>query len=288
MNKIKVDHWPVEEGRYKVGNPESPVAICTEATVEGIEVDLKKVAIIGKCVTENVGIEKVVKNIISNPNIRFLILCGKRSRGHDVAQTIISLREKGVDRQMRIIGATGSIPIVRHLTKDEIGRFRDQIMPVDMQEIVESTKINFKVEQCLKQDPGVFTGKPFKIKKLEGVSMIKCVKAEPQPEDKFIADPDGSFQISLDPKEGQIICQHFNKDLELDYQVTGKEAIAICDTVIRLELIGKYPGSLLHASYLGRELQKAEIALVSGFEYKQDQPLKIESEGKPKEDEFGW
>ncbi|TSC53150.1 MAG: tetrahydromethanopterin S-methyltransferase subunit A, partial [Microgenomates group bacterium LiPW_16] len=110
--KVKVSHWPVEEGRYKIGNPQSPVAVCTEATVEGINVALGKVAIIGKCVTENIGIEKVVKNIVSNPNIRFLILCGKKSAGHDVGQTLISLKENGVDRQMRVIGSTGSIPVV--------------------------------------------------------------------------------------------------------------------------------------------------------------------------------
>jgi tetrahydromethanopterin S-methyltransferase subunit A len=292
MNKIKITNWPVEDGRYKVGNPESPVAVCTEATVEGIEVNLAKVAIIGKCVTENIGIEKVVKNIVSNPNIRFLILCGKKSSGHDVGQTFISLKKNGVDRQMKVIGSSGSIPVVKHLTIDEIRRFQQQIMDVDMQGIMESSKINFKVEQCLKNDPGAFSGRPIKIGKLKEGEMIKCVKAIRTK--KFVPDPTGSFQIAVDHKERLIICQHFNKNLELDVQINGKDGKSICDTIIRMNLIGKFSGSLSHMANLGRELAKAEIALKSGLEYKQDEPLEIRyaelgiSKSDKKEDEFGW
>ena len=288
--KVKVSHWPVEDGRYKVGNPQSSIAVCTEATVEGIEVDLKKVAIIGKCVTENIGIEKVVKNIVSNPNIRFLILCGKQSRGHDVGQTLISLRDHGLNKDRRVIGSTGSIPVMKNLKSDEVQRFRKQILPIDLQGITDQNKINFKIEQLLRQDPGAFTGKPMKIKKLKQAKVIKCLRAKPN--EKFISDPLGSFQISLDQKEKLIICQHYDHDLELDVQVTGQDAIAICDTVCRLNLIGKFSENNVHAAYLGRELEKAEIALENGLEYKQDIPLEIRKKelggSDKKEDEFGW
>lgn len=283
--KVKVSHWPVEDGRYKVGNPQSPIAVCTEATVEGIFVNLAKVAIIGKCVTENIGIEKVVKNVVSNPNIRFLILCGKKSHGHDVGQTLISLQRNGVDRQMKVIGANGSIPVIKHLVNDEVRRFRDQILPIDLQGVIDNGKISFKIEQCLRQDPGAFTGQPMKIKKLKERSLIKCVQATPAT--KIILDPTGSFQISLDPKEKLIICQHYNKDFELDVQINGKDAKSICDTIIKMGLIGNFSGGLAHMANLGRELQKAEIALKEGLEYKQDEPLEIGKLDK-KEDEFGW
>lgn len=287
MNKVKISHWPVEDGRYKVGNVQSPVAVCTEATVEGINVDLKKVAIIGKCVTENIGIEKVVKNLVSNPNIRFLILCGKKSHGHDVGQTFISLQKKGVDQKMKVVGSTGSIPVVKHLTRDEIHRFRDQISPVDLQGIVDNNRIGFKIAQCLKEDPGAFTGKPMKIKKLKAGEMTRCVRAVGNAGKNFVADPSGSFQISLDREENLIICQHFNKNLELDVQINGKDALSICDTIIRMGLISKFSASLSHMANLGRELEKAEIALKSGLEYKQDQPLEITVNQK-RDDEFGW
>ena len=41
-----------------------------------------KVAIYGPLKTENIGIEKIVANVISNPHIRYLIVCGDEIRGH--------------------------------------------------------------------------------------------------------------------------------------------------------------------------------------------------------------
>ena len=73
--KSPADGWPVISGDYIVGDPESPVAVTTLAS--HIEAELSGAAIAGPCKTENLGIEKVVANIISNPNIRFLIF-GKR------------------------------------------------------------------------------------------------------------------------------------------------------------------------------------------------------------------
>lgn len=293
MSKVMVKNWPVEDGRYKVGNPQSPVAVCTEATVEGINVDLKKVAIIGKCVTENIGIEKVVKNIVSNPNIRFLILCGKKSAGHNVGQTLMTLQKNGVNHQMKVIGSTGSIPLVRHLKLDEVYRFRDQILPVDLQGETDGSRISSKIEQCLKQDPGPFTGKPMKIKKLKEGKLIKCVQAVANK--KVVLDPAGSFQISLDKKEKLIILRHQNKKLELNTQINGTDAKSICDTLIKMGLIGKFSDSLGHAAYLGRELAKAEICLKNGWEYVQDGSLnhitcnmEQGTYNKPKDDEFGW
>ncbi|MFH0864511.1 MAG: hypothetical protein V1858_05500 [Candidatus Gottesmanbacteria bacterium] len=291
MLKTKVTHWPVEDGRYKVGNPSCPVAICTEATVEGINIDLNKIAIIGKCVTENIGIEKVVKNIVSNPNIRFLILCGKKSHGHDVGQTIISLNKNGIDNKMKVIGSTGSIPVVKHLTAEEINCFRKQILTIDLQGETSENKISFKVEECLKQDPGAFTGKPMKINKLKEGNLIKCVDAVVS--GKFISDPTGSFQISIDKKEKLIICRHHNKNLELDIQINGKDSKSICETLIRMGLVGNFKDSLGHASYLGRELMKAEIALENEIAYTQDKSLEIKNselriKNDKKDDEFGW
>jgi tetrahydromethanopterin S-methyltransferase subunit A len=64
--KAPADGWPVISGDYIVGDPESPVAVTTLAS--HIEAELSGAAIAGPCKTENLGIEKVVANIISNPN----------------------------------------------------------------------------------------------------------------------------------------------------------------------------------------------------------------------------
>ena len=93
--KSPADGWPVISGDYVVGDPESPVAVTTLAS--HIEADLTGAAIAGPCKTENLGIEKVVANIISNPNIRFLILAGAEVQGHITGQSFKALHENGAD-----------------------------------------------------------------------------------------------------------------------------------------------------------------------------------------------
>ena len=58
---------------------------------------------------------------------------------------------------------------------------------------------------------------------------------------------------------------------ELNKIIKGTSAKAICDTIIRENLISKFD----HAAYLGRELQKAEIALINGLEYEQCEPIQL-------------
>ncbi|MEM2058412.1 MAG: hypothetical protein QXO76_09205, partial [Thermoproteota archaeon] len=65
--KVEPAHgWPIATGDYVLGDPKGCVAICTLAS-EGIYSALAKiqgVAIAGPCKTENIGLEKIVVNII--------------------------------------------------------------------------------------------------------------------------------------------------------------------------------------------------------------------------------
>ena len=65
--------WPVEKGSFFIGNEKATVAIDTLSNTklpgQLIESLKDKIAIAGYCETENIGVEKVVKNIISNPNM---------------------------------------------------------------------------------------------------------------------------------------------------------------------------------------------------------------------------
>ena len=129
--KAPADGWPVISGDYIVGDPESPVAVTTLAS--HIEAELSGAAIAGPCKTENLGIEKVVANIISNPNIRFLILAGAEVQGHITGQSFQALHENGADPdKKKIIGATGAIPFVENVPLDGIERFQQQLEVVDL------------------------------------------------------------------------------------------------------------------------------------------------------------
>lgn len=77
----------------------------------------------------------------------------------------------------------------------------------------------------------------------------------------FIADPAGSFRIGL--YRDEIVAIHDR------IVIKGRTAREILDTAIDLNLVSK----LDHAAYLGRELEKAEIALRLGRSYTQDEEL---------------
>ncbi|MGZ4902176.1 MAG: dihydropteroate synthase-like protein [Halobacteriota archaeon] len=72
-------------------------------------------------------------------------------------------------------------------------------------------------------------------------------------------DPAGNFVIGI--SEGSIFARH-----DSGTTVCGKSAKSILDAIFELELVS----ILSHASYLGSELKKAEIALKLGRSYAQD------------------
>jgi tetrahydromethanopterin S-methyltransferase subunit A len=127
------ESWPVAVGRYYVGRRDRPVAISTLGSVELMEQigRREEFAIIGKTFTENIGIEKVVQNIVSNPAIRFLLVCGPESQ-HKVGQSLIALKQAGVDSDGRIVGSLGKIPILKNLRREQIRRFQEQVEILDL------------------------------------------------------------------------------------------------------------------------------------------------------------
>ena len=155
--KSPAEGWPVINGDYEVGDPESPVAATTLAShIEQIAVDAGA-AISGPCKTENLGIEKMLANLISNPNIRFLILTGSEVQGHITGQSIEALHENGVDPEKRkIVGATGAIPFIENIPDEGIERFQQQMEIVSIIDVEDAATIQSKVKECIDKDPGAF------------------------------------------------------------------------------------------------------------------------------------
>ena len=126
-NRSFEDPWPPVRGDYQVGSPDAGVAVVTLAS----PLFLQGAALFGQCKTENLGIEKIVANVISNCNIRFLILCGVESKGHLPGNTILALHKNGIDEQGRIIGSHGAIPFIQNLPPGAIRRFQQQVELID-------------------------------------------------------------------------------------------------------------------------------------------------------------
>jgi dihydropteroate synthase-like protein len=83
---------------------------------------------------------------------------------------------------------------------------------------------------------------------------------------KFKHDPAGSFKIMVE--DGQITAVHYLK-MKPQIVVKGKTAKAVYDEILKRGLISR----MEHASYLGSELERAEIASKVGKSYIQDFPL---------------
>lgn len=152
--KPTAEGWPQIVGDYTVGDEESAVAVVTLGSHMGNEPIEAGASISGSLHTENLGIEKVIGNVVSNPNIRFLVVCGAEVQGHITGQTIKALHENGVNAKKRIVGAEGAIPYLENVTEDAVQRFRNQIEIVDLVDTENAAAIQSKIEGCLIHDAG--------------------------------------------------------------------------------------------------------------------------------------
>jgi tetrahydromethanopterin S-methyltransferase subunit A len=141
--------WPPVPGDFEVHDPSHSVAICTLG--KKIEIPGEN-AIVGSCKTENIGIERVIINVISNPNIRYLILAGPEVPGHLTGRTLRALFHNGVDSgTRRIINAEGAIPYIENVPLEGVDRFREQIELVDMINVLDSELIQEKARLLAEQ-----------------------------------------------------------------------------------------------------------------------------------------
>lgn len=152
--------WPILKGEYEVGDVKGCVAVITCGShLPGKPVLDAGAAVTGSCKTENLGIEKVVAHIISNPNIRFLLVTGAEVKGHITGQAMLSLHKSGV-KENRIVGAIGAIPYVENLNEEAVARFQAQIETVDLLNTEDMGAITAKVRELVAKDPGAFDADP--------------------------------------------------------------------------------------------------------------------------------
>lgn len=147
--------WPPISGDFEVGDPSHCVAICTLGKKLLVDTEY---AIIGTCKTENIGIERVITNVISNPSIRYLILAGPEIPGHLTGRSMRSLYQHGVDPETRKIkDAEGAIPYIENIPLEGIEQFREQVELIDMINTNDSSIIASKAKELSTTNPGVYS-----------------------------------------------------------------------------------------------------------------------------------
>jgi tetrahydromethanopterin S-methyltransferase subunit A len=268
--EIDEEVWPPVPGEYYAfcDGPGCPVAVSTLGSVELAEGLARnrprELCIVGKTETENIGVEKVVKNTITNPTIRFLLLVGRDPEGHRSGGTLLALWENGVDDGMRVIGSPGRRPILRNVTRGEVEAFRRQVLVVNLMGCEDIAVIVEKIKELSQSlNTSHSYSKHFRTNSVE-VSTVPVVRAK-EPE-KVEMDKAGYFVIIPHPKKKVITVEHYSYDNRLLRIIEGEDARSIYHTIIE----NGWVTQLSHAAYLGKELAKAELSLKLGLKYAQD------------------
>lgn len=159
--------YPPEEGCYLRGNDYSPVAVVVilrwmrEETPPDIEKLVRLAvesgaALAGTLQTENIGLEKVICNVVSNPNIRYLVVCGPESPGHLVGDAILALAKNGLDERKRIIGAGAPTPYLFNIPAEFVERFCRQVTIIDLVNEGSPEVLRQAVWSCYQEKPTSF------------------------------------------------------------------------------------------------------------------------------------
>jgi len=260
--------WPPLPGDYRVIRFQAPVAVCTlnsDTLIEELAgADIDGLSIIGSLHTENLGIEHLIRNVLANPHIRFLVVCGEDTRkaiGHLPGQSLISLMHHGINERMRIIEAKGKRPLLKNLDTNHIDAFRQQVRVIEHIGTTDVHTLRNLIMDTAANDPGVFTGTPLE------VNPIPIEEVETSA--RLRLDPAGYFVIYPDRHHQRLMLEHYTNNGVLTRRFTASSAASMYVTVINAELISR----LDHAAYLGQELARAEYALRTGERYTQDRAL---------------
>ena len=259
------DGWPPLPGDYQVLRFQAPVAVCTlnsdQLNTELKESAIEGLSIIGSLHTENLGIEHLIRNVLTNPHIRYLIICGEDTQkaiGHLPGQSLVALGEHGVNEKMRIIEAKGKRPMLKNISQEYVESFRKQVQVINQIGEVDATRLQKLITQYASNDP-----EPF-VSTLNEIILVSTEEAE-EP-GKLVLDPAGYFIVIPDRINQQLVLEHYSNKGILTRVFTSHNAASLYTQVIKLALISR----LDHAAYLGRELARAEQSLLSGENYVQD------------------
>jgi len=256
--------WPPLPGDYQVIRYRAPVAVCTltdgdlAATMARSRGD--GVAMVGTLQTENLGIERVIANVVENPNIRFLVLCGPDSEqriGHLPGQSMLALVRNGTDERGRILGAEGKRPVVKNLSASAVEYFREHVEVIDRIGTADSGDVRETVRSCVSRDPGpagAFRSEP---------AVAPVWGRIPE---RMTPDPKGYFVVYVDPKREVLSVEHYHRSGVISAIIEGRTAGELYTTAIEEGLVSR----LDHSAYLGRELARAEHSLITGEPYVQD------------------
>ncbi|MGB9806676.1 MAG: thymidylate synthase [Thermoproteota archaeon] len=215
--------WPLYyKDELIVGNPKSNVAICTLWTKKELFSDLprEKFAVIGNLRT-TYGINPLIKNVLANPRIRFILVCGE-----DLMKTgsiIINFFNNGVDEDYQIIGTQAYID--KNIPKEAIETLRKNVQILDLRNEKNLEKLKEKIVNILNE-----------VSREEEPFSKPIVIGEKEKEVETLFSEDKMFRV-----EGEAISEVWLKALDLvmkfgevkqtEYNLRQKEVLGIVSVI---------------------------------------------------------
>jgi tetrahydromethanopterin S-methyltransferase subunit A len=265
----RVVDWPPAPGHFMLGNGQSAVAVCTLSSTALIDqLDTQYVAIIGRVYTANIGLEKMIRNVVSNPKLRYLVLCGKESPVFKVGEALLMLRDNGLDDAGKIIGATGANAELVNLPRETVATFLEQITLIDCIGETNPRLIDNTTRELFERQTVPYNTENETELHLAGNAPVVI---EAYRRRWLDLDPHSYFIINLDRERGEIAVERYTTDKKLTHIIRGRAADMLYHTIIKEKLLTQFD----HAAYLGAELAKAETALYNNLYYEQDKKLKL-------------
>jgi len=126
---------PIPEEFY-LGNTNSSIAICTLSSMNLLKKIsnsdlLNHISIVGRLLSENKGIDSIIKYVNENKKTKTIIVCGKEVEGHKAGHSLFELHKNGIDDTGRIINSTSPQPFLNS-TKLEIDYFKNEINLINL------------------------------------------------------------------------------------------------------------------------------------------------------------
>jgi len=122
--------FPIPE-EIHLGNPNSLIAICTLSDIRLLKKIsnsnlMKNIALVGRLLSENKGIDSIIRYVNSNHNLKTIIVCGEDVFGHNSGHSLLALHKNGIDLNGRIINSSSPDPVLT-VSQTEVTKFQNQV-----------------------------------------------------------------------------------------------------------------------------------------------------------------
>ncbi len=139
---------PIPEESYS-GNPDSSIAICTLSSIDLLKKFanseiMNQVSIAGRLLSENKGIDEIIKFVNQNHKISKIFVCGKEVWGHKAGHSLFQVHKYGIDYHNRIVNSSSPDPYLT-VSESMIEYFQKNITLIDLINETDFKKIQTKI-----------------------------------------------------------------------------------------------------------------------------------------------